>query len=142
MPAPSPHDRQRHGSTARIARVGPYFWAMGSPIASQLKDVADALRRVSEGPYVEAVTQAVDLIYSAMADRRTLLAFGNGGSAADAQHLCAELVGRFRMERRALPAIALTANQAFLTAWSNDHHFDEVFARQIEWLGKPGEFAV
>ena len=115
---------------------------MGSTIASQLKDVADVLRRVSEGPYVEAVTQAVDIIHAAMADGHTLLAFGNGGSAADAQHLCAELVGRFRMERRALPAIALTANQAFLTAWSNDHHFDEVFVRQLEGLGKPGDVAV
>ena len=115
---------------------------MGSTIASQLKDVADALRRVSEGPYAEAVARAVDVIHAAMADGRTLLAFGNGGSAADAEHLCAELVGRFHLERRALPAIALTANQAFLTAWSNDHQFDEVFVRQLEALGKPGDVAI
>lgn len=71
----------------------------------------------------------------------TLLAFGNGGSSADAQHLCAELVGRFVRERRALPAIALTTNQALLTAWSNDYQFDDVFARQIEAFGRPGDVA-
>ena len=71
-----------------------------------------------------------------------LLAFGNGGSSADAQHLCAELVGRFLIERRALPAIALTTNQALLTAWSNDHQFDDVFARQVEALGSAGDVAL
>jgi len=67
--------------------------------------------------------------------------FGNGGSSADAQHFTAELVGRFAAERRALPAIALTTNQAVLTAWSNDHSFDDVFARQIEALGSRGDVA-
>src|SRR6185503_12824710 len=67
--------------------------------------------------------------------------FGNGGSSADAQHFSAELVGRFVAERRALPAIALTTNQAVLTAWSNDHSFDDVFARQIEALGSRGDLA-
>src|SRR4029078_12536100 len=65
-----------------------------------------------------------------------------GVASADAQHLCAELVGRFGIERRALPAIALTTNQALLTAWSNDHQFDDVFARQIEALGRPGDVAL
>ena len=67
--------------------------------------------------------------------------FGNGGSSADAQHLCAELVGRFLLDRRPLPAIALTTNQAFLTAWSNDCRFDDVFVRQLEGLGRPGDVA-
>jgi D-sedoheptulose 7-phosphate isomerase len=68
--------------------------------------------------------------------------FGNGGSAADAQHLTAELVGRFSVARRALPAIALTANQAVITAWSNDYDFADVFARQIDALGAPGDVAL
>jgi len=68
--------------------------------------------------------------------------FGNGGSSADAQHLSAELVGRFLAERRALPAIALTTNQAILTAWSNDYSFEDVFARQIDALGAAGDVAL
>jgi D-sedoheptulose 7-phosphate isomerase len=69
------------------------------------------------------------------------LVFGNGGSSADAQHICGELVGRFMCERRALPAIALSANQAVITAWSNDCSFETVFSRQIEALGRPGDVA-
>jgi len=68
--------------------------------------------------------------------------FGNGGSSADAQHLTAEFVGHFAVERRPLPAIALTTNQAILTAWSNDRSFADVFARQVEALGKPGDVAL
>jgi D-sedoheptulose 7-phosphate isomerase len=68
--------------------------------------------------------------------------FGNGGSAADAQHLAAELVGRFEKERRALPAIALTANTSALTAIGNDYSYEAVFARQLEGLGSRGDVAV
>jgi D-sedoheptulose 7-phosphate isomerase len=68
--------------------------------------------------------------------------FGNGGSAADAQHLAAELVGRFDRERRALPAIALTANTSTLTAIGNDYSYDRVFVRQLEALSTPGDIAV
>lgn len=68
-----------------------------------------------------------------------ILACGNGGSACDAQHLVAELVGRYREERRALPAIALTADTATLTALGNDYGFERVFARQVEALARPGD---
>jgi len=68
-----------------------------------------------------------------------ILACGNGGSASDAQHLVAELVGRYREERRALPAIALTADTATLTALGNDYGFERVFARQVEALARPGD---
>ena len=64
--------------------------------------------------------------------------FGNGGSAADAQHFAAELVGRFERDRRALPALALTADTSVLTAVGNDYGFERVFARQVEALGPPG----
>jgi len=70
-----------------------------------------------------------------------VLLFGNGGSAADAQHLAAEFVGRFQRERRALAAIALTADTSVLTAIGNDYTFDRVFARQVEALGKRGDVA-
>jgi D-sedoheptulose 7-phosphate isomerase len=68
--------------------------------------------------------------------------FGNGGSAADSQHMAAELVGRFERERSAMPAIALTADASILTSVANDTGFDRIFARQIEALGRPGDVAV
>lgn len=71
-----------------------------------------------------------------------LLLFGNGGSAADSQHIAAEFVGRFYLQRRALPALALTVNTSALTALGNDFGFDEVFARQVEALGRPGDVAM
>src|SRR5207248_418308 len=67
--------------------------------------------------------------------------FGNGGSASDAQHLCGELVVRFRKDRRPLPAIALCTDAAVVTACGNDYSYDVVFARQIEALGQPGDIA-
>lgn len=70
-----------------------------------------------------------------------ILVFGNGGSAADSQHIVAELVGRFKKERRPLPAIALTANTSTLTAIANDYGYDATFARQVEALGKKGDIA-
>jgi D-sedoheptulose 7-phosphate isomerase len=71
-----------------------------------------------------------------------ILFFGNGGSAADAQHLAAELVGRFLRERRALPALALTTNTSVLTAVGNDYSYEKIFARQVEAFGAPGDVAV
>jgi D-sedoheptulose 7-phosphate isomerase len=116
---------------------------MPPTVAALLADIAATLRNVAEGPYADSVNGAVDLLATAMSEGRTLFAFGNGGSAADAEHLCTELVGRFGPEqRRALPAIALTTNQALLTAWGNDYGFDDVFARQIEALGRRGDVAL
>src|SRR5688572_8419784 len=97
---------------------------------------------IGESPYVDAIERAIALLAAAFESGHTLLVFGNGGSAADAQHLTAELVGRFAADRRPLPAIALTANEALLTAWSNDHSFEDVFARQVEALGRPGDVAL
>src|SRR5688500_19269426 len=79
------------------------------------------------------------MIHEAFASGHKLLVFGNGGSSADAQHLTAEFVGRFVAERRPLPAIALTTNQAILTAWGNDYSFDDVVARHLEALGVKGD---
>ena len=109
--------------------------------ADVFRHVASNMARVADSPYVEAVGRATDLLHKAFTDGRKLLVFGNGGSSADAQHLSAELVGRFAVDRQPLPAIALTTNQAILTAWSNDHSFEDVFARQVEALGRPGDVA-
>jgi len=73
---------------------------------------------------------------------KKVLVFGNGGSAADAQHFAAELVGRFLKERRGLPAIALTTDSSILTAVGNDYGFDEIFSRQVEALGCPGDVVI
>ncbi len=85
---------------------------------------------------------ALDAMLRALAHGGKVIAFGNGGSAADAQHLAAELVGRFGRERRALAALALTADTSVVTALANDYAFDRVFARQIAALGRPGDVAL
>jgi D-sedoheptulose 7-phosphate isomerase len=86
-----------------------------------------------------AVAVAANAIGRAMAAGGKVLAFGNGGSAGDAQHFVAELVGRFEKERRGLPALALTADSTVMTAIANDYGFDLAFVRQIEALGSPGD---
>lgn len=88
-----------------------------------------------------AVTIAAELIGTFRRGGKLLL-FGNGGSAADAQHIAAEFVGRFYMDRRALPALALNVNPSVMTALGNDFGFDEVFARQVEALGRSGDLAI
>ena len=93
--------------------------------------------RSSMGPTLVAAKAMSEALRSG----RKLLAFGNGGSAADAQHLSAELVGRFQKERVAMPAVALTADTTILTSVANDYSFKQVFVRQIEALGQPGDVA-
>jgi len=90
----------------------------------------------------EVLRRAVEAFDACLRGGHKILACGNGGSAADAQHLVAELVGRFREERRALPAIALTADTAILTAVANDYGYERVFARQVEALARKGDLLV
>jgi D-sedoheptulose 7-phosphate isomerase len=82
------------------------------------------------------------LLAHAFADGKKLLVCGNGGSAADAQHFAAEIVGRFKLERRGLPAIALTTDSSILTAVGNDYGFERVFSRQVEALAASGDVVV
>jgi D-sedoheptulose 7-phosphate isomerase len=91
---------------------------------------------------VGSVLEAGRRLASALSKGRKILVFGNGGSAADAQHFSAELVNRYRNDRRALPAIALTTDTSILTSVANDSDFESVFSRQIEALGAPGDVAV
>ncbi len=86
---------------------------------------------------LDALAKAFDQIVDVLQRGGKLLIIGNGGSAADAQHLAAEFVNRYRKNRPALPAIALTTDTSALTAIGNDSHFSQVFARQIEALGRP-----
>jgi D-sedoheptulose 7-phosphate isomerase len=90
----------------------------------------------------ENIVDAAMLIARCLRGGGKLLLFGNGGSAADAQHLAAEFVGRFRIERQALPAIALTTDSSILTAVGNDYGFEQIFARQVQALGRPGDVAI
>jgi D-sedoheptulose 7-phosphate isomerase len=91
---------------------------------------------------VELVERIAVLARDTLLDGHMLLACGNGGSATDAQHLAEELIGRYRATRRALPAVALTADTAALTCIANDFGYDYVFARQIEALARPGDLLV
>lgn len=91
---------------------------------------------------LETITIVAGALSDALRRSRKVLFFGNGGSAADAQHLAAELVGRFERDRRALPAIALTTDTSTLTAISNDYSYESVFTRQLEGLGSAGDVAV
>ncbi len=88
------------------------------------------------------VARAAEMIIAAMRAGGKLLVFGNGGSAADAQHIAAELAFKMGRERQALPAIALTTDTSLLTAISNDRHFDYIFARQIQAIGRKGDVAL
>jgi D-sedoheptulose 7-phosphate isomerase len=94
--------------------------------------------RGSVGPTLVAAQAVRD----ALRVGNKLLVFGNGGSASDAQHLAAELVGRFMKERAALPALALTVDTSILTAIANDYSYKQVFARQVEALGRAGDVAM
>jgi len=85
------------------------------------------------------IVEAARIIAAALANGRKVLIMGNGGSAADAQHFAAELVGRFLVERKALPAVALTTDTSILTAIGNDYGFDAVFSRQVEALAVAGD---
>jgi len=98
----------------------------------------EQVKRADPRPVVEAVAA----VRTALSGGGTLLIFGNGGSAADAQHAAAELVGRFARERRGLAAVALTSDSSIVTSVANDYGYDRIFARQIEALGRPGDVAL
>jgi len=91
---------------------------------------------------VENIAKAASLIVHSLRSGGKVLVFGNGGSAADSQHIVAELVGRFKKERKPLSAIALTTNTSSLTALANDYGYDATFSRQVEALGRQGDVAM
>lgn len=110
-----------------------------------IADVFEEHRRVvadSAAALPSVVQEAAELIGSCLAGRNKVLVCGNGGSAADAQHFAAELLGRFETDRRALAAVALTTDSSALTAIANDLGFDRVFERQVEALARPGDVLV
>jgi D-sedoheptulose 7-phosphate isomerase len=107
-------------------------------VAATLGDAIALHERVKNGD-AGPVVAAADAITASLQAGGKLLVFGNGGSASDAQHVAAELVGRFQRERAPLAAVALTSDPSVLTSLANDHGFDRVFAIQIAALGRPGD---
>jgi D-sedoheptulose 7-phosphate isomerase len=104
----------------------------------QHKSVADATARAVRGDF----GTALGLLERSIRQGGKLLFFGNGGSAADAQHIAAELVVRYKKDRKAIAAIALTTDTSTMTACANDMGYDSLFERQIEALGRPGDIAI
>lgn len=86
-----------------------------------------------------ALNQAISMLKDTFLNKNKLLVCGNGGSAADASHIAGELVGRFLLERKALPVISLSSDSSIITAWSNDYSYDEIFSRQVEAYGSSGD---
>ncbi len=90
---------------------------------------------------LKTITSVVELIVEAFHDGNKVMLFGNGGSAADAQHIAAEFVNRFMIERPPLPAMALTTDTSVITSIGNDYKYDDIFLKQIKALGKEGDIA-
>lgn len=113
---------------------------MTSRMTSHFDDALDTFKAARD--MAPALADAVDLLFDALANNARILACGNGGSAADAQHFIAELVGRFERERLPLAGITLSADTSILTAVSNDYGYDTIFERQVNALGQPGDILV
>jgi phosphoheptose isomerase len=112
-----------------------------SAVVRAIFDETIAVHRRTLDGLLPRVIEAASAIRVALEAGGKLLTFGNGGSAADAQHMATELVGRFMRERKAVPAVALTADTSVLTSIANDYTYDRVFVRQIEALGVAGDVA-
>lgn len=101
-----------------------------------------AAKRAFLRAHADRLEDAVRMVAAALRNRHKLLVFGNGGSAADAQHIAAEFVNRFKIERPPLAAIALTTDTSALTSIANDYSYDEIFAKQVSALGQPDDVAL
>ncbi len=110
-------------------------------VEKSLRQHLDIFNKVLESE-TNSIRECFEIIYQAIEKGHKVLIFGNGGSAADAQHLAAEFVGRYEAERRGLPAIALTTDTSALTAISNDYGFERVFSRQVEALANKGDVLI
>ena len=111
-------------------------------LAREIFEAHAKVQKVFLRDSLDTLLAVVQVMTEALRRERKLLLFGNGGSAADAQHLAAEFVNRFLIERKALPAVALTTDTSVLTSIANDRGYELVFSRQIEALGAPGDVAV
>lgn len=106
---------------------------------SEIEEKIQLLNTLKDSEYLTILSDTVDEITKALKGGHRIFLAGNGGSAADAQHFAGEIVGRFMMERRALPAMSLCTDPSVMTCIGNDYGYDEVFARQLEGLGQAGD---
>ena len=111
-------------------------------IEHRLTDHLEVLQKVIASDLPQKLEQCAECVEKALSEGHKVMFCGNGGSAADSQHLAAEFVGRFQRERKGLPAIALTVDTSILTAVANDYGYDTVFARQVQALGEPGDVLI
>ena len=112
---------------------------MKNRINNVLNEKINMLTELKENGYIDIVISISEMIVSSIKNNGKILIAGNGGSAADAQHFAAEIVGRFVKERKGYPAIALTTDTSILTAVGNDYGYDAVFSRQVEALGNEND---
>src|SRR5208282_1138216 len=112
-------------------------------VVESIKESISAKERLlASAETIAAIARVSEVLIESLRSGHKLLLFGNGGSAADSQHIAAEFVGRFAFDRPALPALALSVNTSCVTAIGNDYGFDRVFSRQIEALARPGDLAI
>jgi D-sedoheptulose 7-phosphate isomerase len=111
-------------------------------LETRIRESVRAQEQLLDATALATIARAADAISLSLRSGGKLIAFGNGGSAADATHVAAEFVGRFLVERRALPALSLTDNSSSTSAIGNDYGFERVFARQVEAFGAPGDVAL
>ena len=115
---------------------------MEKRINSVLEEQIENLKMLKSSNYAEKLVNIVNILHNCIENGGKILICGNGGSAADAQHFAAELVGRFKLERKGLPAIALTTDTSVLTCMGNDYGYDSIFSRQVEALGNKGDVLI
>lgn len=111
-------------------------------VRDRVRASVEAQGKLLDGQHAEDICAVATAVVDAFRGGRKLLLFGNGGSAADAQHIAAEFLGRYLLERRSLPAIALTSNSSAVTAIGNDYGFERIFERQLEGLVNEGDVAL
>jgi D-sedoheptulose 7-phosphate isomerase len=114
---------------------------MENLIKSYIKENIEIKRKILENQVVD-ISKIVEKFIDCLKSGNKILICGNGGSAADSQHFAAELIGRYKLERRSLPAISLTTDTSILTAIGNDYGYDKVFSRQVEGLGEKGDILI
>ena len=116
---------------------------MGDSIKNIIKSSVETKQRILEDErLLTTIETVVDIIVGAFKNKRRIYFCGNGGSAADAQHLAAEFSGRFYKDRKALPAEALHCNTSYLTAVANDYSFDDIYSRLIDGIGEAGDLLI
>ncbi len=115
---------------------------MKEELLRQSVEIQKALAASFSGEHLETLEKIAKEFIRAFKAGRKILLCGNGGSASDSQHIAAEFIGRFKLERRSLPAIALTTDTSILTALANDYSYEKIFSRQIEGLGIKGDVLI